>query len=165
MARSDGVVASIARQERMMDIAIVGSARTTISPPFAGGIEMHTHVLAEGLTDRGHNVTVYAADGHGRFDIERLRPVVRHPSDTSRRDLCTHEVAERSEHESYADAVRTLVDSRYDIVHLNTIHYLPFELSASLPGAVTGTLHSLPYPRIADAIRAIVTSAKTMSVA
>ena len=58
-----------------MDVAIVAAARFAISEPFAGGMEMHTHVLADALAGRGHRVTVYAAGGDGRFDVERLLPV------------------------------------------------------------------------------------------
>ena len=32
-----------------MDVAIVAAARFPISEPFAGGMEMHTHLLADAL--------------------------------------------------------------------------------------------------------------------
>ena len=58
-----------------MDLAILAAARFPISEPFAGGMEAHTHALAEGLTARGHRVTVLAAGGVGRFEVRPMVPV------------------------------------------------------------------------------------------
>ena len=67
-----------------MDVAIVAAARFAISEPFAGGMEMHTHVLADALAGRGHQVTVYAAGGDGPLRRRaaaagRVRAVRRRP--------------------------------------------------------------------------------------
>ena len=56
----------------VMDIAILAAARFPIGEPFAGGMEMHTHVLADVLHHRGHDVTVYAADGVGPYRVRRM---------------------------------------------------------------------------------------------
>src|SRR3546814_1894148 len=37
-------------------IGLIGSVRFPQRPPFAGGLEAHTWMLAEGLRDRGHHV-------------------------------------------------------------------------------------------------------------
>ena len=58
-----------------MDLAILAAARFPISEPFAGGMEAHTHALAERLTARGHRVTVLAAGGVGRFEVRPMLPV------------------------------------------------------------------------------------------
>ena len=58
-----------------MDIAILAAARFPIGEPFAGGMEMHTHVLADALHHRGHDVTVYAADGVGPSVSSACGPV------------------------------------------------------------------------------------------
>ena len=84
----------------MMRIAILASARTSISAPFAGGLEMHSSLLAEGLSARGHDVTVYAAAGSGDFHLEPLRPIERPANDSPRHDLCVHPVSALSENDS-----------------------------------------------------------------
>lgn len=41
-----------------MRIAIIAHLKYPISEPFAGGLEMHTHMLARSLRERGHDVTL-----------------------------------------------------------------------------------------------------------
>ena len=135
-----------------MDVAIVAAARFAISEPFAGGMEMHTHVLADALAGRGHKVTVYAADGDGRFDVERLLPVAFESSDAARRDVSAGSAVTLSEHHSYLDAVLRLIRARHELVHLNAVHHLPFACSPLLPSVVTGTLHSPPTPWLESAL-------------
>jgi glycosyltransferase involved in cell wall biosynthesis len=135
-----------------MDVAIIAAARFAISEPFAGGMEVHTHVLADALAARGHHVTVYAAGGEGRFDVERLLPVGFDVSDAARRDVSAGPTATLSEHHSYLDAVLRLVRARHQLVHINAVHHLPFACSPLLPSVVTGTLHSPPTPWLESAL-------------
>ena len=58
-----------------MDVAILAAARFPISEPFAGGMEVHTFLLADHLARRGHDVTVYAAGGAGRFAVRPMLPM------------------------------------------------------------------------------------------
>ena len=109
-----------------MDIAIVAAARFPIAEPFAGGLEAHTHLLAERLSGRGHQVTVYAADGRGRFDVHRMLPVSFLASPTARRDISAGPSSALAEHHSYLDAILELQRRRPDIVHINAVHHLPF---------------------------------------
>jgi len=44
-----------------MRIAIIAHLKYPISEPFAGGLEMHTHMLARSLRERGHDVTLFAS--------------------------------------------------------------------------------------------------------
>ena len=148
-----------------MRIAIVASARTAIAPPFVGGLEMHTHVLAQGLSRRGHDVTVLAAAGCGDFRVDPMRPIDRAATDAGRPDLCADPVSALSESDSYLDAMIRLAGSRFDLVHLNTVHYLPFACAAMIPSAVTGTLHTPPYPWLHTALTASTSTADPMSVA
>ncbi len=46
-----------------MKIAILGHLHYPIRQPYAGGLEMHTHMLADELVARGHDVTLYAKGG------------------------------------------------------------------------------------------------------
>ena len=127
-----------------MDVAIVATAKFPIDEPFAGGMEMHTHVLAEGLTARGHDVTIYAAGGRGRFTVEQMLPIDFIPSDAARLDVTDVPQMAIAEHHSYLDAVLRVCRAKHELVHINTTHYLPFACSSMLRCAVTGTLHSPP---------------------
>ena len=59
-----------------MRIALLAHLRHPIDPPFAGGLEAYTWHLAEGLTARGHAVTLFAAgDSDRRFTLDPVIPV------------------------------------------------------------------------------------------
>ena len=46
-----------------MRLCIIGPSRFPIAEPFAGGLEAHTHALVSALTARGHQITLFAAEG------------------------------------------------------------------------------------------------------
>lgn len=135
-----------------MDVAIVAAARFAISEPFAGGMEAHTHVLADELAARGHDVTVYAAGGAGRFAVEPMLPVAFEASAAARRDVSGGPSGALSEHHSYLDTVLRLTRAAHQLVHVNAVHHLPFACSPLLPSVVTGTLHSPPTPWLESAL-------------
>lgn len=59
-----------------MRIALLAHLRHPIAPPFAGGLEAYTWNLAEGLTARGHAVTLFASgDSDPRFALDPVIPV------------------------------------------------------------------------------------------
>jgi hypothetical protein len=49
------------REESLMRVAIIAHLKFPIGEPFAGGLEMHTHMLARSLRERGHEVTLFAS--------------------------------------------------------------------------------------------------------
>lgn len=135
-----------------MNVGVVATAKFPIGEPFAGGMEMHTHLLADQLARRGHDVTVYAAGGAGRFRVEPMLPVVFTASETARRDISAGSTSSLSEHHSYLDAVLRLASANHDLVHVNAVHHLPFACSSLLDSVVTGTLHSPPTPWLESAL-------------
>lgn len=42
-----------------MRIALIAHLKHAIREPFAGGLQMHTHMLARSLRRRGHEVTLF----------------------------------------------------------------------------------------------------------
>ena len=135
-----------------MDVAILATARFPIAQPFAGGMEAHTHALAEGLSRRGHAVTVYAAGGEGRFRVRPMVPLDFQPSERARGDVASapHDVV--AEHHSYLEAILELGASSHDLVHVNAVHHLPFACAHLLSAVVTATLHSPPTPWLESAL-------------
>jgi len=134
-----------------MDVAILASARFEIGPPFAGGLEMQTHVLAEGLVHRGHDVTVYAAGGSGSFRVRPL-PVDFMASAPARRDVSAGPAAQLAEHHGYLDAIVQLSTAGHDLTHINAVHHLPFACHRLIPGVVSATLHTPPTPWLESAL-------------
>ena len=135
-----------------MDVAILATARFPISEPFAGGMEAHTHALADGLVRRGHTVTVYAAGGDGRFRVRPMLPLDFRPSVIARRDIASAPQDVVAEHHSYLEAILALSTASHDLVHVNAVHHLPFACSHLLSSVVTATLHSPPTPWLESAL-------------
>jgi glycosyltransferase involved in cell wall biosynthesis len=135
-----------------MDVAIIAAARFPIAEPFAGGMEAHTHQLADALAERGHEVTVYAAGGAGRFRTRAMIAADFEPSPRSRLDVAAGPCDRLGEHHSYLDAMVDLATAGHDLVHINAVHHLPFACTSLLPARSTATLHSPPTPWLESAI-------------
>jgi glycosyltransferase involved in cell wall biosynthesis len=136
-----------------MDIAIVSAARFGIREPFAGGMEAHTHALAERLWSRGHEVTLYARAGDGPYAVRPMLPVDFGASPAARCDVSAGPSAQLAEHHSYLDAVLMVAGARHDIVHINAVHHLPFACARLwTDSVVTATLHSPPTPWLESAL-------------
>lgn len=115
-----------------MKIAILAPLRFPIAEPFAGGLEIHTHLLARGLVKRGHEVTLFA-----------------HPGSEAGCNLVACPVAEQAGFLTYSLAIRVAVrkisEGDFDVVHNNSIHFLPPLLARTLPCPMVTTLHTPPY--------------------
>ena len=138
-----------------MRVGIVASARFPIVEPFAGGLEAHTWSLAHGLRARGHEVTVFAAPGSDPALGARELPV-RYPSisDLARSDVSMTPEWWLQEHHAYLSLMLELRESDLDVVHNNSLHYLPVAMAASLRAPVVTTLHTPPTPWLESAIQA-----------
>jgi glycosyltransferase involved in cell wall biosynthesis len=93
---------------------------------------MHTHLLARELVARGHEVTLFA-----------------HPDSDPQFDLAPIAVKENAGFLTYTRAIRRAVRfanlGDYDVVHNNTIHFLPPLLAQGLAAPMVTTLHTPPY--------------------
>lgn len=113
-----------------MKIAVLAPLAFPIREPYAGGLEKHTAQLSGGLSARGHTVTLLALPGTVAGGNVRLLPV-----------------------DGYAGALRELHRGRYDIIHNNSLHYLPVLLGARLRTPLVTTLHAPPYRALRLAAR------------
>ncbi|MEM1357839.1 MAG: glycosyltransferase [Bacteroidota bacterium] len=115
-----------------MKIALLAPLKYPIREPFHGGLEMHTHLLARELTTRGHELTLFAhPDSAPEF---RLRP---QPLSERAGFLATAL--------AYRKAVQDIALGGFDVVHNNSIHFLPPLLATTLNCQVITTLHTPPY--------------------
>ena len=113
-----------------MRIALLAPPRFPIAAPFAGGLELHTHQLLTGLRALGHGVTLFGhPDSTGRVEPVRVRP-----------DATTAGVTP-----PLYGALRRIAAGRFDVLHDNSIHFLPPLLARTLPLPVVTTLHTPPY--------------------
>ncbi|MCW0213908.1 MAG: glycosyltransferase [Pseudonocardia sp.] len=135
-------------------IALIASARHPIREPFPGGLEAHTWQLAHRLRARGHEVTVFGSAGSDPG--LGVRPMAALPalSAAARSDVSMPADWFLAEHHAYLGLMLDLARSaEFDVVHNNSLHYLPLAMSEGLPAPVLTTLHTPPTPWMESAIR------------
>ncbi|MEM9261541.1 MAG: glycosyltransferase, partial [Bacteroidota bacterium] len=115
-----------------MKIALLAPLRYPIREPFHGGLEMHTHLLARELTTRGHEVTLFA---HPRSAPEFRLKAQALPARAGFLGTAL----------TYRKAIREIAAGHFDVVHNNSIHFLPPLLTATLDCPVITTLNTPPY--------------------
>ncbi|WP_420749340.1 glycosyltransferase family 4 protein [Rhodococcus sp. O3] len=137
-------------------IALIASNRYPIREPFAGGLEAHIWHLAHALTDAGHRVTLFAAEGsdpglHAAFlEVHEFTPSAAARADESM-------VPERflADHHAYLSLMLQLAGplaGRFDVIHNHSLHYLPVAMAHTLDVPVVCTLHTPPTPWIESAL-------------
>lgn len=132
-------------------IGIIAHLKHPIAEPFAGGLEMHTHLLARVLRDRGHAVTVFASSGSER--ALGLEPIC---TETAMDAVGIAEAADVPffrEHHAYLSLMNDLRHRDFDVIHNNSLHYLPVTLADSLPMPMITTLHTPPFCWLESGIR------------
>jgi glycosyltransferase involved in cell wall biosynthesis len=137
-------------------ICLVANSRFPIVEPFTGGLESMTWHLASEHIRRGHEVAVFAAPGSDpslgvvELEVEAL------PAHPGRHDVDAPPYVEVAEHHAYLSLMLELSgDSggRFDVLHNNSLHYLPVAMARSLPMPVLTTLHTPPLWWLESAVR------------
>jgi len=134
-----------------MKIAIVAHLKFAIAEPFAGGLEMHTHLLSKSLRSKGHDVTVFASlASDPAIGVEAIC------EETSLLQAGLAEardVAFFREHHAYLRLMTMLRGRDFDVVHNNSLHYLPLTMAATLGVPTVTTLHTPPFCWLESGVR------------
>ena len=137
-------------------VCLVANSRFPIAEPFTGGLESMTWHLARELTRRGHEVAVFAAPGSDpdlgviELDVASL------PEHPGRHDVGAPPYVEVAEHHAYLALMLELAGAAgasFDVVHNNSLHYLPVAMARTLPAPVLTTLHTPPLWWLESAVR------------
>jgi glycosyltransferase involved in cell wall biosynthesis len=136
-------------------IAVIGGVRFDSFEPHAGGLERHSDLLARALVRAGHHVTVFAGprDSTGPVGYSH-RPLADRPlqlSAAARRDVAMPPMEFMVEHDAYLRLEATVLNGDFDVVHNNSLHYLPVLWRSDVP--VVHTLHTPPTPWLESAHR------------
>ena len=149
------------RSGRRLTIAVLGPSRHPVAEPYLGGLESFVGGLVEGLRARGHRVLLFAAAGSTGAQPELLAGGGWQPDELSSADPSMPAAAFLREHHAHLgvlDALRTTYAGQVDVVHNNSLHYLPLSLSTTLPCPTVTTLHTPPTPWLTSALDAGGTS-------
>ena len=122
----------------MLRIAIISHLHFPIAEPFAGGLEKHTQLLACELQSRGHDVTVYALCGSGPgyklYGVDLSKYSVDHDSGM--------DLPSQRRHLAYLEILQHIRQSSYDVIHNNSLHYLPMLQAADLGAPMVQVQHT-----------------------
>lgn len=139
-----------------MRIGIIASARHPISEPFAGGLERNTYDLATGLQRRGHDVTVFAAEGSDpALDVEEIygRECQIEFSEAALSDPEALSEPFMRTHHAYLHLMLGLRGRGFDVIQNSSLHYLPVSLAPFLDTPFVTTLHTPPTPWLESALK------------
>lgn len=133
-------------------IELIASARHPIREPFPGGLEAHTWALTHRLRERGHRVGVHARAGSDTaLGARAMMPMPDSPGDVG---MPTGWFM--AEHRAHLAVMREIAacGAEIDLVHNNSLHYLPLSMAQTLTVPVLTTLHTPPIPWLEMVIRA-----------
>ncbi|SED13167.1 Glycosyltransferase involved in cell wall bisynthesis [Nocardioides exalbidus] len=139
-----------------MRICLIASSRYPITEPFAGGLESMTHTMARGLSERGHEVTLFAGPGSTSHPSVRVLPLATvELSAAALADVNAPHPEWIADHHAYLDLMLTLSRTGtddYDVVHNNSLHHLPVAMASALDVPLLTTLHTPPLPMLESAL-------------
>jgi glycosyltransferase involved in cell wall biosynthesis len=136
-------------------LAVIAHHVAPIRPPFAGGVESLTWYLTRWLAERGHEVVLFALPSSEVPGVEvRELAIDVELSPMARADVSMPPDAFIAAHHAYSDVMAGLADDPegFDLVHVNSLHYLPVLMAPLVPVPTLLTLHTPPTPWLESAL-------------
>lgn len=149
---------------RPLKIAIIAHSLYPIAQPYAGGLEMITQLLCDALTDRGHQVTLFAhADSQTKatlrpFMSRELFAEMTYPNEHDSLGMSRDEMYQSL---IYQEAMREIIEraaldyghqQSFDIVHNHSLHYVPMLTGQALGAHLFTTFHTPIFPQLRFAL-------------
>lgn len=136
-----------------MRICLIASSRFPICEPFAGGLESFTHAVVKKLVSRGHSVTLFAAPGSDpELGVEMMVPEHFQSSEAAQNDVSAMPEEWMRQHHAYLELMLGLAgETKFDVIHNNSLHHLPLALSSLVRTPIVTTLHTPPTPWLESA--------------
>jgi glycosyltransferase involved in cell wall biosynthesis len=137
-----------------MHVVILAASRHPLRQPFAGGLESLTWALVRGLRQRGVDVTLFAGPGSDpALGAREMATAPLELSDSARADVSMPPEPWLREHHAYLQVMLELRDRQdVDVIHNNSLHFLPLALAQSCAAPMLTTLHTPPTPWLEPAI-------------
>ena len=137
-----------------MKIAVISHLKFPIVEPFRGGLEMHTHQLVKGLQRRGHEVVTYARAGSDASlnvrPVESFR-INMHTGIDTLEDHPEYDEEFLQKLHIYQEIMSDIRENNFDVVHNNSLHYIPLMQSKQLPCPMVTVLHTPPFASMQSA--------------
>lgn len=131
-----------------MKIAILSRTMFPIRKPFYGGMEMHTFTLAEQLKQRGHEVTLYAAEGSDPslnvIEIAKPASGQKTPVWYKPNEYVRQYLREQRLEIKFAETINDIANQGFDVIHNNSLHTLAIRYAHLRKIPMLTTLHVPP---------------------
>lgn len=148
------------RHTPSLKIALLAHLKHPITQPFAGGLEMHTHLLTGALRARGHAVTLFCAVGSDpALDPIEICP----PTGEGGGHPAREEAIDEAEFLAYSRIMDAVMSGGYDLVHNNSLHDLPLRRSGHLAAPMLSVLHTPPFEPLAAGVRSAASGLAAVS--
>jgi UDP-glucose:tetrahydrobiopterin glucosyltransferase len=157
-----------------MKVAIMAPLVTAIREPQRGGSQAFVSDLARGLTDRGHDVHVYAAAGSDipgvkvidtGIDPRSLAGTLYRASGPTPGQTSDAASAAAAAEAAFATAYTAMQATRYDVIHNHAFDAPAVRLATTLRAPVVHTLHLPPDDAVSAALRQAARSSRPPAVA
>ncbi|MFD1257695.1 glycosyltransferase family 4 protein [Mucilaginibacter terrae] len=139
-----------------MKIGVIAHLKHPIKAPFAGGLEAFTYEITHRLTQRGHEVVLFASSSSTAGGT--LHPILDDISyDASngmrpkKPDLSSEYIAE---HHAYYRMMTEIDALELDVVFNNSLHYVPITMAGVIKTPMVTVLHTPPFYELQLATRA-----------
>jgi glycosyltransferase involved in cell wall biosynthesis len=137
-------------------IALIAPNRFPIRQPFAGGLEAHVWHLARSLSQHGHQVSLFAAEGsRPALHCDRLTIHPLRRSDVAKQPCPPPGAVFESDHHAYLQLMLELAAdrrTRFDVIHNHSLHQMPIKMAPRLSTPMLTTLHTPPFSWLEAAI-------------
>ena len=134
-----------------MKIAILAHLKYPIGQPYAGGLEMHTHLLTVALKRCGHEVVLFASRGS---DPELAPVMLCEPTGDALADPELENDINSAEHAAYRAMMERVAAGGFDLVHNNSLHDVPLRESVRLDLPFVTVLHTPPFASLVGGVEA-----------
>lgn len=137
-----------------LQIAVLAHIRHPIAMPFMGGMESHAWHLTRGLTQRGHEVTLFAS-GDSDAGVG-LHPVLQEHYDKTMNWNEFHgtKAMNTMQDDAFAKAMAALSQGNFDIIHNNSLHRYPPRMARRDRLPMVTSLHVPPFDALHRAVLA-----------
>lgn len=134
-----------------MKIAIIAHCIYPIAQPYAGGLEMITHLLAKTLMENGHTVHLFA---HKESDQELIIiPIYVDGEDlTIEERMVLKDKKETLKAIAYSKAINYINENSYDVVHNHSLNAHAIALLPYIKSPVIHTFHTPKVPSVLSGI-------------
>lgn len=139
-----------------MKIGVIAHLKHPIKAPFAGGLEAFTYEITHRLTQRGHEVTLFASSSSAAGG--KLYPILddcsydfRTGMRLKKSDLSSEYIAE---HHAYYRMMTEIDAFELDVIFNNSLHYVPVTMAGVIKTPMATVLHTPPFYELQLATRA-----------